>query len=57
MKVEIKIVYEWSGNYEILDDQSAHMELNGMLILVNAEEQGFKTIEEFINTLKYDKLH
>lgn len=55
MKVELKQVYDWSGVYEILDEQTAHLELNGMLILVNAKEQGFETIEDFINNLKQTK--
>jgi len=52
MKIEIKQVYEWSGVYEILDEQTAHLELNGMLILVNAKEQGFETIDEFLTNIK-----
>lgn len=54
-KIEIKTSYERSGFYEILDEQSAHLELNGMLILINAKEQGFETIEEFINSIKEKK--
>jgi hypothetical protein len=55
MKVEIKKNYDWSGVYEILDEQNAHLELNGMFILVNATEQGFKNIEDYINYLKEQK--
>lgn len=37
---------------EVVDENSVHLDVNdGMIILVNVKEQGFKTVDDYIKYL------